>query len=145
MSDTTVLASEILVTDVLLRLKKMSHVERAIYDSTLNHARFLRRLIDQATKPTDTEIVLLFRQVINLGLSQKALASWFGVTTGTLSRWVSGENPPRDFIRRAVVQQLGEVVNYVLERLEGYGNRPAFKTQPSGSRRARAEVIRLRG
>ena len=142
MSESDVLDDEVLVTDVLLKVNEITEVERAIYEFNLRNAKFLREQINSAVNPTPAEVMLLFRHVLNFGLSQQALAKTFGVTPGSLSRWVTGENPPRDFMRRPIVKELGTVVDYVIRRLEAYTKRPNFKRQAAAGHRGK--VVRLR-
>ena len=136
------LNGEILVTDVLLKVTKITEVERNIYELNLRNAKLLRQQIGAVVNPTSVEVMLLFRHVLNFGLSQKALATWFGVTPGSLSRWVTGEHPPRDFMRGPIVKELGEVVDYLIRRLEAYAKRPNFRRQPSNAQRGK--VVHLR-
>jgi hypothetical protein len=119
---------ETLVVDILLSKNRITNVERAMYELHLANAKFVRGQIDLAISPTPNEITLIFRQVIGFGISQKTLAEWFGVTPGTLSRWVTGENPPREFMRQPILQRLGEAVNYIIARLEGYAKQPPFRS-----------------
>jgi transcriptional regulator with XRE-family HTH domain len=129
MSGAKGIESEVLVTDFLLKLKvsQITDVHRLLYESTVLEAKNVREAINLAKAPTAEDIMIIFKKILPLGLSQKALAARLGVTTGTLSRWVSGENPPREFVRGPIVQELGRVVDHIVARLEAYREHQNFK------------------
>ena len=133
-----ILDAESLVTDDLLSVQDITDSQRYIYDATLSLAQAIRSAIDVAGVPTAVDVQVIFKLVLALGISQKTLASVLGVTTGTLSRWVSGDNPPREFVRGPIIQELGKVVDYAIERLESYTRgRPTLKPQRRGAAVAR--------
>jgi hypothetical protein len=133
-----ILDAETLITDDLLKVPNVTESQRFFYEKTLLQAQNIREGINLALAdfPTAEDIGAMFKHVVALGLSQKSLAVRFGVTTGTLSRWVSCENPPREFVREAMAEELGKVVDYVVARLEAYKERPNFrKRRPKQPRR----------
>jgi DNA-binding transcriptional regulator YiaG len=132
MNNRSALESERLIFDFILdspKSTKITDFTKSIYETELLNAKQLRAAMLRTSNPTAEDIMVVCRKLLAFGFSQKGVAAWFGVTTGTLSRWVSGDNPPREFMRTPIFQELGRIVDYVVERLEAYGDRKSALRQ----------------
>jgi hypothetical protein len=138
-----ILDSETLLTDFLsseVKSARATTLQIRLYELTITDAASIREYMSQTTDPTAEDIMIVCRKILTFGLTQKALAAWFGVATGTLSRWVSGENPPRDFMRVPIFQELERIMDYIVGRLESHRVGPP---QSSTSRRTGGGRIRV--
>jgi DNA-binding transcriptional regulator YiaG len=143
MKKNQILDAEPLVTDILHDVEKISDPQRRLYDLELNAAREFRVILDEVHEAEPVDISLFIRKTMTFGFSQRILALRFGVTTGTFSRWISGENPPREFVRGAIIQELITIVDYIILRLEADADRPNFRTKRPTSRRQLKVVPRM--
>jgi len=85
-------------------------------DSTIE---YLLAVIKQLTTVTNSEAPVSDEDLIEiinlatsrLNLSSRELASKFGVTPSTISRWKNGKNMPIPFVRKAIFTQIIKIAN----------------------------------
>jgi DNA-binding transcriptional regulator YiaG len=129
------LEGELLVTDSLKGIKRTPFQERRLA-ARKEMLHILLEDVKSIKEPSEEDIQLLLKETVNLGYSQQALAAAMGVTTGTLSRWIGGENKPRDFVRDAIVGHIIQIIKYTLDRAERLEQPRRPGQQPNGPRRA---------
>jgi hypothetical protein len=139
MGDQSELDEENLVVEFLFEQPALSQFQRRLYEMKLDYIKQLIDIVDFIANPSAQDVKALLQEVLALGITQKGLAGQFGVTTGTLSRWVSGENPPREFARVGIVRDLKDIIAYSRARLvsapKERRNSPARRS--TGARRSR--------
>jgi hypothetical protein len=139
MANAELLEGEFLVTDRLKVTKRTPFQERRLA-ARKEMLCILLEDVKALKSPTEEDIQLLLKETVDLGYSQQALAAAMGVTTGTLSRWIGGENRPRDFVRDAIVGHVTQIIGYTLKRAERLPSPPKIPepkkaARPQGARR----------
>ena len=92
-------------------------------DSTINYLQNaieeLSSLMKSEEKISDAELIEAVNFATDrLNLSSRQLASKFGVTPSTISRWKNGKNMPISFARKAIFEQIIKYANEQAKSLQ---------------------------
>lgn len=90
----------------------------SIIDFLKNAVQELTYLLVSEKAISDTELIEAINFATDrLNLSSRKLASKFGVTPSTISRWKNGKNMPISFARKAIIEQIIRFANEQINSL----------------------------
>lgn len=87
----------------------------SIVQNEVETTRRLIQYIESYNAEDKTAFVAIISASINRGLAQAEIAAEFGVSPGTVSRWVAGKSIPAQYSRDTIVHRIGKLLENLAE------------------------------